>query len=82
MGIAKKYRDDGKCGSGWPAPGTSEAICANVGDQGFCCSVENSCGASEKHCEGVNHSPDDQHEDSIHVLIAGDDFVRGTCMEL
>jgi hypothetical protein len=78
VGLAKTYRDDGRCGPGNSAPGALAATCNNIADQGWCCSSDGFCGASHRHCStGVDHSPIAMSGDSIHVVSAGDAFVIG-----
>ncbi|XP_078602427.1 uncharacterized protein LOC144876722 isoform X1 [Branchiostoma floridae x Branchiostoma japonicum] len=44
-----KWRDDGKCGKNFPAPGASPGEC-NPNSDKPCCSSEGTCGNTDAHC--------------------------------
>lgn len=49
-----KYRDDGRCGSNFPAPGAAIGQCNPFFDQdslGPCCSIHGYCGDGKEYCE-------------------------------
>ncbi|XP_066270913.1 pentraxin fusion protein-like [Branchiostoma lanceolatum] len=57
VALPKKWRTDGRCGTGFPAPGADPGQC-DPDSVSPCCSPHNYCGATYWHCDCGNSCVD------------------------